>query len=231
LQKYPSLHKKPVAVFHDFVPVHFVSPQQSEERFILSVGYPWFTKGMDVLIRAFKLIAAQFPEYKLRLMGYFPDREFLTRLAADCPQIEFLSPRPNELALKVIGACSIYVLASRTEGMPLVLLEAMAARKPIIASAVGGVPYCIRDNDNGLLFQSENVEELATKLASLLRNQELQKRLANSGYERVFFAYDERSYVRSFNSMLQSLRDESFVHHIADGQHDDTPAETPVDWT
>jgi glycosyltransferase involved in cell wall biosynthesis len=168
---------------------------------------------VDVLIRAFKSIAAQFPNYKLKLMGYYPDREFLDNLAGGCPQIEFLAARPYEEALKVIGACSVYVSASRTEGMPRVLLEAMAARKPIIASAVGGVPYYVRDNDNGLLVESENVEELAAKLATLLSNQDLQAQLAKRAYEKVFSEYDERSYVRSFRSMLQSLQDESLESH------------------
>jgi glycosyltransferase involved in cell wall biosynthesis len=206
LQKYPQLHNKRVAVFHDFVPVHVINPEQSEERFILLVGYPWYTKGVDVLIRAFKSIAAQFPNYTLKLMGSYPDREFLNKLAGSCQQIEFLTPRQNELALKVIGSCSIYVSASRTEGMPLVLLEAMAARKPIIAAAVGGIPYYMIDNDNALLFQPENVEELAEKLATLLISPELQARLARRGHETVFSEYDERSYVHSFLTMLQSLR-------------------------
>ena len=83
--------------------------------------------------------------------------------------------------------------------------QELAAQKPIIASAVDGVPYYIKDNDNGLLFQSENVEELATKLATLLSSQELQDRLAKRGYEKVFTDCDEQSYVRSFYSMLQSL--------------------------
>jgi glycosyltransferase involved in cell wall biosynthesis len=222
LRNYRGLRNKKVAVFHDFVPVHVVSPEQSEERFILSVGYPWFTKGMDVLIRAFKLIAAQFPDYKLKLMGYFPDREFLNNLADGCPQIEFLSPRPNELALKVIGACSIFVLASRSESMGCVLLEAMAARKPIIASAVGGVPHYIVDNENGLLFQSENVEDLAAKLSTLLGTRELQVRLAARGYEKVFSEYDERSYVRSFGNMLQSLSGEPVGSHSSNDQYKET---------
>jgi glycosyltransferase involved in cell wall biosynthesis len=177
---------------------------------------------VDVLIRAFKLIAAQFPNYKLKLMGYFPDRQFLNDLADGCSQIEFLSPRPNELALKIIGACSVYVLASRTESMGCVLLEAMAARKPILASAVGGVPHYIIDNDNGLLFRSEDVEELAAKLVSLLSSPELRARLAKRAYEKVFSEYDERSYVRSFRNMLQSLRCEPLGSRSDNDHYEET---------
>jgi glycosyltransferase involved in cell wall biosynthesis len=184
LRRYPRLHDKKIVVFQDFVPVHLISPEQSEENFILLAGFPWYTKGVDVLIRAFKLIVAQFPDYKLKLMGYYPDRKFLNSLAADCPQIEFL----------------------------------------IIASAVGGVPYYIKDNDNGLLFQSENVEELAAKLATLLSNPELQVRLAKRAHEKAFSEYDEQSYVRSFHSMLQSLRDELPGSHRSNDQFEETTA-------
>jgi len=205
LRKYPLLRNKNVAVFHDFVPVDVIASEGAEEKFILSAGTPWYRKGIDVLIRAFESIAAKFPDYKLKLMGYYPDREFLNKLAGSCTQIEFLTPRSNELALKVISSCSVFVLASRSEAMGRVLLEAMAARKPIIASAVDGVPHYIGDNDNGLLFQSEDVEELAGTLAKLLTDLALQARLAKRGYEKVFSEYDERSYVRSFHGMLVLL--------------------------
>jgi glycosyltransferase involved in cell wall biosynthesis len=221
LWKYPRLQNKKVAVFHDFVPVHMIRAVQCEERFILLVGHPWYTKGVDVLIRAFGLIAAQFPNFKVKLLGYNSDREYMNHLASACPQIEFLNPVPHEVALKVIGACSVYVLASRSESMGRVLLEAMAARKPIIASAVGGVPHYIQDNDNGLLFRSGDAEELAEKLAKLLTNPELQARLASRGYQKVVAEYDERSYVRSFCNMLKSLRDESFGSDRGSSQHEE----------
>jgi glycosyltransferase involved in cell wall biosynthesis len=216
LQKYPRLQKKKIAVFHDFVPIHIIASEKSEERFILSAGYPWYRKGIDVLIRAFKLIAPGFPNYKLRLLGYYPDREYLDKLAGGSPQIEFLKPGPYELALKEIATCSVYALASRSEAMGRVLLEAMAARKPIIASAVSGVPYYVKDNDNGLLFESENVEELSAKLVALLSDSDLQDRLANCGYKKVISEYDERSYVHSFLGMLQSLRSSSLGSHDHD---------------
>jgi glycosyltransferase involved in cell wall biosynthesis len=224
LQSYPRLRDRKAVVFHDFVPLHVISPGQSDERFILLSGYPWYTKGVDVLIRAFHSIAGQFPGYKLKLMGHYPDREYLNQLAAGCPQIEFLSPRQYEDALKVIGNCSIYVLASRSEAMGRVLLEAMAAERPIIASAVGGVPYYIQDEDNGLLFESGNVEQLAAKLTTLLSDPELQARLASRAYEKAFSEYDEQSYVRSFDMMLQSLPGESFRADKAIDRYEETMA-------
>lgn len=209
LRKYPKLANKKVAVFHDFIPVHTIQREPTDDQFVLSIGFPWHTKGMDITIRAFKSIASQFPDYKLKLMGHFPDRAPLEKLADGCPQIEFLLPRPNDEALKIIGACTVYVLASRTEGLPRVLQEAMAAEKPIVASAVGGVPHYVEDNKHGLLCEAENVEEIGSKLATLLGDSGLRKRLARAGYEKVMSEIDERAYVRHFEAMLRSVADEA----------------------
>jgi glycosyltransferase involved in cell wall biosynthesis len=210
LRQYPSLQKKHAAIFNDFVPIRCVKvPEEGKERFILCVGYPWYTKGADILIKAFKLVSQRYPDFKLKLMGYYPDRHVLEQLAEGCPQIEFLAPCRNELALKVISACTIYVLASRTEAMGRVLLEAMAAGRPIIASNVGGVPHYISDDENGLIFSSGNVKDLAAKMVRLLNDKELRTRLGQKGRQRVFSEFDEFSYVRAFGKMLQSIQIES----------------------
>jgi glycosyltransferase involved in cell wall biosynthesis len=207
LRCFPRLQGKPAGVFNSFVPVRTIAGQvekvYGEEKYVLSVGYPWHTKGMDILIRAFRKIAGEFPDYKLILLGHYPDRQYLDELAQGCPQIELLRARPNEETRRIFGRCAVYVLASRTDACPRVLFEAMAGRKAIIASDVGGVRHYIRDNDNGLLFQSGNVDELAAKLASLLGNPELRARLANRGYERVMAEFNEDAYVESYRQMLE----------------------------
>jgi glycosyltransferase involved in cell wall biosynthesis len=97
------------------------------------------------------------------------------------------------------------VLASRTEAMGRVLLEAMAARKPIIASAVGGVPHYVSDNRTGLLFESENVEQLAEKLTLLMEDTEMRERLGTQALASVKAQFDETSYAQSFRQMLMNL--------------------------
>jgi len=209
LKGYPRLRKKKVAVFHAFVPVNAIAAQASDDKFVLSLGYPWYTKGIDILIRAFVSITPRFPNFKLKLMGHYPDRNYLDQLTQGCPQIEFVRPSLYDIALETIASCSVFVLASRTDAGPRVLLEAMAARKPIIASSVGGIPHYIHNEDNGLLFESENVDELAAKLTAVLSSADLSTRLANRGYERVMTEYDENSFVQSFKGMLRSIEQTS----------------------
>lgn len=224
LSKYRRLAGRRVAVFHDFVLVNTVRNEPSDQRFVLSVGYPWYTKGMDIVIQAFKRIAPDFPEYKLRLLGFFPDRGYLDELAAGCHQIEFLPASPHDKTLKMIAACSVYVLASRTDSMGRVLIEAMAAQKPVIAAAVGGVPYYVDHNRNGFLFESEDVDDLASKLAHVLRSDSLRERLARAGFEKAISVLDERAYVRHFAAMLHAA-----APYVAPSQFSDVESASSID--
>jgi len=205
LSRYPSLQNKRTVVSQSLVPVNRIKASQipCDRNYLLSVGYPWHIKGFDVLIRAFKAIAPNFPDYKLRLVGFMPDPEHLIELADGSPQIELLPPLPYLETQRQMSECTVYVSASRTEGVARVLIEAMAARKPIIASAVGGSPHLIKDNECGMLFESENVDQLSEKLAQMLSDSHLRERLAKRAYDVVQLHFDERAYVRAFQKMLE----------------------------
>lgn len=205
LREYPRLQRRRIAVFPSFVPLHTIREVPTNEKFILLVGFPWYTKGADLLIRAFKSIAAQFPDWKLKLLGHYPDRAHLDKLAEGCTQIEILKARPNSEAIKIIGSCSLFVLPSRTDAAPRVVREAMAAQKPILASDVGGVAYFVRDSETGLLFQAGNVDDLADKLNTLLRDPELRSRLAVGGHKMIMSEFDERAFLRFTDGMLKSI--------------------------
>jgi glycosyltransferase involved in cell wall biosynthesis len=72
------------------------------------------------------------------------------------------------------------MLPSRKEGMPYVLLEALRAGVPVLASAVGGVTEVVREGTNGMLFQSENLNDLSSKLIQLCKDAELRAQLSHS---------------------------------------------------
>jgi glycosyltransferase involved in cell wall biosynthesis len=160
---------------------------------------------MDVVVRAFKLVAHRIPQYKLHIVGFIPDRSYLDQLASGCDQIEFFDSKADyQLGLNRIASCSVFVLASRTEAMARVLLEAMASGKPIVASAVDGIPFYIRDNENGLLFPSGDYQALAEKLLKVILDREFASRLAACGRERMFAEFDERAFVRNFRKMVET---------------------------
>ena len=207
LASYPSLSKVPVSVFHDFVPVSRLATGSRDEKFLLFLGYPWYLKGVDVLIQAFKKISAEYPEYSLKIVGYCPEPEYFESLAGDCKQIELSQGVSQQEAFDLMSRCSAFVLPSRTEAMGRVLLEAMAIGKPIVASRVDGIPHYIIEGYNGLLFEPESVDDLAKTIESFLSNAGIAKKLSANAREYVLENFTEKVYTQEFLSMIDKVLD------------------------
>jgi len=189
-------------VFHGFVPVTRIPPCALDERYILFLGFPWYLKGVDLLIDAFHGIADAIPDVRLRLVGYFPDAEELERRAKGHPRISIEKAVKSPEALRLISRCSVLVLPSRTEAMGRVLLEAMATGKPVVASRVDGIPHYVRHGENGLLFESEDAEDLSRQLLRVLADPELARRLGRTGMERVHERWTEEHFRSEWDALI-----------------------------
>lgn len=196
-----------VSVFPNFVPIKcFIESPKSDRKYILLLGYPWYLKGVDTLIKAFKKISSEFPEYSLKIVGWCPKgREYFEDLASGHSKIELHDPVEYEQVIKLMSECSLYVLASRTDSSPRVLREAMASKKPIIASNIDGVPELIKDGYNGLLFEKENIDDLCNKIRLILSDQTLARRLAENGFQYVQERLSEEDYLRNYHLMVQDV--------------------------
>lgn len=195
----------PASIFHEFTPLSLPPAATEEPPYILFLGYPWFLKGVDVLIKAFNRIAPQFPDIRLKIVGHCPDRTPFLELAAGNPRIEFEKGTPRPEAMRLMAGCSMFVLPSRSEAMGRVLLEAMAARKPIVATAVDGIPHYVTDGENGLLVPAEDVEALAHAMERLLADPAFARELASRARERVFAQYSEERYATQFRQMVDRV--------------------------
>ncbi|MFH1423741.1 MAG: glycosyltransferase, partial [Candidatus Nealsonbacteria bacterium] len=98
--------------------------------------------------------------------------------------------------------CYCLVLPSITEGLPRVILEAMALQKPVIASNVGGIPDLVKDGVNGFLFEAGNVEQLAQKLRTLLSNKEMAIEMGKRGRELIQSQFSNEKYISNYLRML-----------------------------
>jgi glycosyltransferase involved in cell wall biosynthesis len=85
----------------------------------------------------------------------------------------------------LLAGCDVFCLPSRMEGMPLVVLEAMAQGKPVVATAVGGTGELVVDGETGVLVPPDDVDALAGALARLLSDSELARRMGEAGRARV----------------------------------------------
>jgi phosphatidyl-myo-inositol dimannoside synthase len=164
-----------------------------------SLAQPY--KGVDTLLRATDLCKRRKIDFALHIIGDGKYLESLERLSTELgltDRVSFLGHLPQNAIRHQLDAADLFVLASRTEGLPRALLEAMARGVPCVASAVGGVPEVLNPN---ALVSSENPAELAQKITETLRSPELMNAMSQANLE-TSRAFEE--------SVLQSRRTEFF---------------------
>lgn len=141
--------------------------------------YP--TKGIDVLIKAIHKGGEQLKGALFVIFGEGDERAALEKLIKDCGlerKIFLVGSVDN--ASQLLPSFDTFVLPSRKEGLPYVILEAMQAHVPIIATRVGGIPELIENKKSGLLVHPDNVEELSEALVFAVEHPERMKEFANN---------------------------------------------------
>lgn len=151
---------------------------------ILYVGRLHPQKGLDTLVRA----AALLPGVPVTLAGDGPERAALEQLAGQlgvAGRVLVTGFRPHREVPALLAAADVVVLPSRYEELGTALVEAMAAGRPVVASAVGGIPELVRDGVDGLLVPPGEPVALATAVEKLLADPDLAAALGASGRARV----------------------------------------------
>jgi glycosyltransferase involved in cell wall biosynthesis len=203
----------PRRVIPSFTPISLIPKSEEDDWYLLLVGFPWYLKGVDVLIQAFLSLADDFPGLKLLVVGHCEDRRPFEALAKGHPRIELRRAVPHAEAIELIRRCTAFVLPSRTEAMGRVLLEAMAAGKPVIASRVDGIPNLVREGLTGLLVPPSDIEELARALRTVLEDANLRRRLGSAGHEIARGEYGEERYVSAYEEIVDLARRHSDAKH------------------
>lgn len=159
-------------------------PRQAEAsdgaiRFVC-VGRLSSEKGHRGLLRAFHAVAQRIPGAHLDLVGDGPLRREIEALARELgieSAVKFHGALSEAETLARIAAADILVLPSFMEGLPLVIIEAMALGKPVIASGVAGIPELVRNGANGILVPPSHWAALGDAMAALALDAEERRRL------------------------------------------------------
>lgn len=138
---------------------------------VVGIGRLSPEKGFDILVSAFSSVLSVLPNAHLLIAGDGPEAKSLHALAAKLGSACHLLGRA-ENPIPLLNAADIVAIPSRQEGQGIVALEAMAARKPVIAANVGGLAETIVPDVTGLLVPPENLVKLASALTVLLQNPE-----------------------------------------------------------
>ncbi|HYX30543.1 MAG TPA: glycosyltransferase [Pyrinomonadaceae bacterium] len=168
------------------------------DRLVLSVGRLSKEKAHADLIEAYKRLVANNSELKVKLVivGDGPERFALENAVGASglnDRITFAGHTGD--VQPFYAAADVFVLPSHSEGSPNVLLEAMAARVPVVATAVGGVPEIVEDEKSALLVPANNPEALAAAIARVLQNADLTSRLTTHASELIAKNHTPEKYV------------------------------------
>jgi colanic acid/amylovoran biosynthesis glycosyltransferase len=164
---------------------------------VLYVGRLVPEKGQTVLLEALAQLSASGVDAELQLAGEGALRPELERRAAElglAERVFFLGPIGQEDLRDLYAGASIFCLPSFAEGVPVVLMEAMAMGLPVISTRIAGIPELVEDGCEGILVAPGRVDQLADSLNRLLADPELRRRLGANGREKILTEFDaERS--------------------------------------
>lgn len=155
---------------------------------LLFVGRLAAVKGVPVLFEALTSVIKKHPDVLLRLVGDGPERAHLEALCAKMSlhdHVEFCGYKSQAEVAEALSTTDIFVLPSFAEGVPVVLMEAMASQVPVITSKVAGVPELVEDGASGLLVPPGAVDPLAGALETLLADANLRTKMGDAGREKV----------------------------------------------
>lgn len=178
---------------------------------VLCVGSLHEVKGQAYLVRALARLRGNGRDVEVVFVGDGPDRSMLVTLADDLGvsgAVEFVGPLPHGEVLDLYGTAALVVAPSvassdgRKEGIPTVLLEAMAAGVPVIASDLAGVGELVRDDVTGLLTRPGDVESLAAAIERLLDDAELRCRLCSGAASLLREEFDRTATTRRMGDLM-----------------------------
>lgn len=181
----------------------------TDDAVILALAALVRRKGLDVLLKSLALLAAEGLRPIVWIAGDGPEGPALARQIERLQlagHVRLLGRRSDTAEL--LAACDLLVLPSRREGLGVAALEAMAAGCPVVASAVGGLPFSIVDERTGLLVPPENPRALADALARLLRDPDLRARLGAEGPRRVAEGFLAEQMVAAHDRLYRSVLQE-----------------------
>jgi len=195
---------------------NFKNKYKINNKFILFVGRFSIIKGIKTLIQAFNIIQNEnkFPDINLIIMGvdfgYEKDMDKLIHTLNLSKKIIVIKNPPREDVISAYGESEFLVLPSQWELSPLVPLESFAFKKPVISTKSHGIPFTVKDNENGILVEPDDPEQLSKAINKLLFDNKLRDKLGLSGYN---FVHEECNSISMAKNSLKLYEEILKINH------------------
>lgn len=176
------------------------------DQLVVAVGNLYPVKGHGYLLEALALLAGRFPHLHVAIAG----RGELEGLLLARAETLHVNDRFHLLGLRsdignLLGGADVFVLPSLSEGLPLALLEAMLAARPIVATAVGEIPAVLSGQQAGVLVPPADAAALASALAALLSDPARARRLGAAAARRAVEEYSFRTMMDRYVALYRKL--------------------------
>ncbi len=174
---------------------------------LLFVGAMGRLKGERDLLRAVQLLTTRYPRLRLTLLGH--GAETIQDLIAEAelaPFIEYIGPVKLTERARFFQQADFFVLPSYAEGMPISIIEAMAAGLPVIATRIGGIPELIEEEQEGWLIEAGDIQALAERIALLLDHPQLRFQAGANGQQKAQ-QFDLAQVIQQLGAVLRQMRD------------------------
>ncbi len=175
--------------------------------YVLTVAKLYPRKGLDLLLEALHTVKNKVAGYCFAIAGDGPEDARLKQLAMDLNVndiVLFLGEVPNLDVPKLLSQCEFFLLPSRSEPFGIVLLEAMAFGRAVLASHVGGIPEFVAHGQNGVLIPSCNTDVLGAEIVQMLADKESRSRLGMNGLKWVE-QFDYRTLVLKYEQLFEKV--------------------------
>lgn len=173
---------------------------------VISVGRLVPVKGYPLLLEAIAILVAQGRDIRLTIVGDGPEqsrlREYAQRLGIT-DRVFLAGWKGQDELRELYRESDVCVLSSFAEGVPVILMEAMALGVPCVAPRITGIPELIRHGIDGTLVTPANVEELAAAIAEMMDNPESRRSMASASRERITEKYDLRKNVARLSELFR----------------------------
>jgi len=184
-----------------------------KKKIVLFVGRLNEQKGIQYLIKAIPRVKDKFPNIRLLIIGegnFRYEMEHLVDYLDIRDEVEFLGAMRHDDIIDYYKMADVFVLPSitssiGTEGFGLVLLEAMSAKTPVIGTNSGGIPYIIKNGQNGLLVKEKDNKEIAEAIIKIMSSKKLSSKLAKRGFETATKHYSWEIVARKFNDFYREI--------------------------
>ena len=204
--EFPKLLYSPLGIdVAEFAPQTTIHAGNAVPR-LLCVGRLSPEKNQGLLLESIAQLMSAGHTVRLHLVGDGPDRQRLENYAGQLglgSSVIFEGWLQREQLMRLYRSADIVVLSSLAEGIPMVLMEAMALEKPCVAPRIAGIPELIEHGVDGLLFPVGDVEGLTQALRSLLESPETRQNMGKRAREKVLREYEVTRNTARFAALLE----------------------------